>query len=469
MLGPDGVGRIAYIVWLIEIANVFSCFGLPSTLTRYVAELHGQKKSAQATHFAQWVFIRYMLLILLGSVFVGFLFFRSSQYAGFESVLPLLMVLFLAYGLQAINRADLAGLQRFDLLARINVIATIILVAGVFVGGYFFGVIGVLYGYVAGALFPAAYSFRMLRSFSSKQGIDPGLRRRIWKFTFYTWLAMLVSAFIWSRMEIFFLERYWGVHEVAMFTVGLTFAFMVQQAASLFSGAFMAHFSGLVGSDNHTLIQYHYETATKLAALVVIPLAFGGAAIMPALLPLLFGVEFQPAVPNAMVLTASAALAFSTIGSSLVYAKERSGFIAIGGFAGAILSVTAGFLIVSRFGAWGAVWSRLFVQGSMIAIGTWFIITRLHFSYPFKRLGGTFIAAVFCGLSARWAINVIPNPYVSLFIAVPLGVIVYMLGIKCFRVLGLEELRHLERIVVRLPIRLYRPLHSIINAMANTK
>jgi O-antigen/teichoic acid export membrane protein len=280
---------------------------------------------------------------------------------------------------------------------------------------------------------------------------------------------MLVSAFIWSRMEIFFLERYWGVHEVAMFTVGLTFAVMVQQAASLFSGAFMAHFSGLVGSDNHTLIQYHYETATKLAALVVIPLAFGGAAIMPALLPLLFGVEFQPAVPNAMVLTASAALAFSTIGSSLVYAKERSGFIAIGGFAGAILSVTAGFLIVSRFGAWGAVWSRLFVQGSMIALGTWFIITRLHFSYPFKRLGGTVIAAVFCGLSAWWAINVIPNPYVSLFIAVPLGVIVYMLGIKCFRVLGLEELRHLERIVVRLPIRLYRPLHSIINAMANTK
>ena len=469
MLGPEGVGRIAYIVWLIEIGNILTCIGLPSSLTRYMAELYGQNKPEQAGHFAQWVFIRYLMLALLGSVVVGLLFYCSSQYAGAESVLPVLVFLFLAYGLQTINQANLAGRQRFDLLARINVAATIALVVGVSVGGSIYGSTGVLFGYIAGALFPAVYSFTILRGLALRQKIDSDLRRRIWKFTFNTWLAMLVSAFVWSRMEIFFLERYWGVHEVAMFTVGFTFAVMVQQAATLFSGAFMAHFSGLVGGGNHEMIQRHYETATRLVALVVVPLAFGGAAIMPVLLPLIFGSEFAPAIPSAMVLTVTAALAFSTIGSSLVYAKERSGFIALGGLAGAVLSVAAGFLIVSRFGVLGAVLSRLFVQSSMIVLGTWFIVARLHFSYPLKSLGYTAVAAGLCGLSAWGVIQLVPSPYIALGIAIPLGAIVYLLGVKFLRVLGQEEVRQLKKIADRWPARIQFPFHSMLDAMAGTR
>ena len=94
---------------------MFSCFGLPSSLTRYLAELHGQRDTEQASRFAQWVFLRYLALSFVGSVVVGVLFVRSSQYTAGTSALPVLMVLFPAYALQAINQADLAGRQRFDL------------------------------------------------------------------------------------------------------------------------------------------------------------------------------------------------------------------------------------------------------------------------------------------------------------------------------------------------------------------
>ena len=82
-----------------------------------------------------------------------------------------------------------------------------------------------------------------------------------------------------------------------MFTVGLTFVNMVQQVANLFSGSFMAHFSQLVGDGDHELIQRHYETATRLVAFIVIPVAFGGAATMPILPPLLFGENSPPPCP----------------------------------------------------------------------------------------------------------------------------------------------------------------------------
>lgn len=465
MLGAEGVGRIAYIVWLIEISNLLTCFGLPSALTRYLAELHGQQKSADAAIFAQWVFLRYLALSLVGSAVVALMFFHSSQYAGAESVLPVLIVLFLAYGLQAINQADLAGRQRFDLLARINLISSFTLVIGVAVGAYGFGVTGAVYGYVIGAVVPALYSFTILKGFSFRQKVSPDLRIRVWKFTFNTWLAMLVSAFVWSRMDIFFLERYWNAREVAMFTVGLTFATMVQQAATLLSGSFMAHFSHLLGTGKHELVQRQYESATRLMAFVVIPMAFGGAAIMPVLLPLLFGAEFAPAIPNAMVLTATSALAFSTVGSSLVYAKERSGFIALGGFAGAILSVMAGFLIVSSFGAWGAVWSKLFVQSSMIALGTWFIVTQLHFSYPLGSLARTLLAGVLCSVSAWIIIHCVPCPVVAICIAVPLGAVIYVFSVKFLGVLRTAEVCHLKRVIAHLPVGLHKFFSVSLDAM----
>ena len=469
MLGPEGVGRIAYIVWLIEIANLLACFGLPNSLTRYLAELHGRNRTSEAAHFARWVFVRYLLLTLIGSIAVGVLFFHSSQYAGTKSALPVLMVLFFARGLETINRANLAGQQRFDLLARINVVTTFALVASVAIGASWYGILGALYGYVAGALVPAVYSFTILNGFSLRQKVARGLLRRVLKFTFYSWLAMLVSAFVWSRMEIFFLERYWGAREVAMFTVALTFALMVRQVAQLLSGAFMAHFSQLVGDGNIELVQRQYESATRLMALLVVPMAFGGAAIMPVLIPLLFGAEFTQVVPNAMVLTATSALAFSPIGSALVYAKERSGFIALSGFAGAVLTVAAGFLIISRFGAWGAVWCRLIVQCSMIGLGTWYIVNRLHFSYPFKSIGCTFLAGGLCGLAAWFIIHTIPVDFFAFGIAVPLGAIVYAVGIKFFRVLGPEEVRQLRRIVNRVPIAVHKPFVFTIDAIVGNR
>ena len=462
MLGPEGFGRIVYMVWLIEIGNVCSNFGLPGTLTRYLAELHGQGKKEQAHVFAQWVYLRYTGLALAGSIAVGVLFFNSSQYAGLESALPLLMLLFLTRGLQTINQADLAGQQRFDLLTRINVVATIALLAGVCIGGYFYGVAGVLFGYVTGAVFPALYSFSMLRGFSFRKKMDGALRRRVMKFAVNTWMAMVVSAFVWSRMEIFFLERYWNPHEVAMFTVGLTFAMMIRQAAQMFSGAFMSHFSELVGMENRKAIQKHYETATRLIAYAVFPLSMGGAAIMPVLLPLMFGAEFAPAVPNAMVLIAGSVLAFSHIGSSLVYAMEKSSFIAIGGFAGAVLSVTGCIVVVPIYGAWGAVWSRTIVQFSMIALGTWYITRCLHFSFPFRKLGWTFLAALLCSLAAWSIVHIWSAPF-ALGVAIFLGAVVYVVFMRLFKVVSAEEMRHLQNVFAKTPFKLGGLINSCLS------
>ncbi|MEN6449996.1 MAG: polysaccharide biosynthesis C-terminal domain-containing protein, partial [Thermoguttaceae bacterium] len=331
-----------------------------------------------------------------------------------------------------------------------------------------FGMIGALLGNLAGAVVPAACSGLMLRGFGRRVAIEPGLRWRACRFAFNTWLAMLVSMIVWSRSEVFFLERYWGVHEVALFTVALTMAVAVQQVAQLFSGVFLPHFSGLAGAGRQALMQRHYAMATKFMALMVFPLSLGGAAVCPALVPILFGPTFAVTIPNAMVLTVTAALSFSLIGSALIYAKERSGFIAIGGGAGALLSIAASLLVIPQHGVWGAVWCRLLIQSSMIGITLWFITRRLHVAFPFRALGRMLLAAGLCAVAAWCVIRVVPQPLVALGMAVPLGAAIYALGVRMFHALDADEAFQLSRLADRLPVDCRRWILALVHWMAFT-
>jgi O-antigen/teichoic acid export membrane protein len=197
MLGPDGVGQLAYILWLIEVVNVLCSFGLPNCLTRYVAELNGRCEAIQASVFARWLFLRYLILALVGSIVVGVLFGHSSQHTNQRPLLPVLMLYSIVRSLQVLNQADLAGKQRFDLLARINVAATVSLILGVVIGTRFFGVLGSVCGYTAGASLSAAYTVVMFRRPTANHGVSVELRRRATRFSYDTWLAMVVSVFIW--------------------------------------------------------------------------------------------------------------------------------------------------------------------------------------------------------------------------------------------------------------------------------
>lgn len=466
LLGPDGVGRIAYMIWVIEIANVFTNLGLPGSMSRYVAELHGAGKQKEASTLAQWIYLSYLALAIVGTVAAGVFFFKSSQYEWSSAILPLFVAVFLVRGLALINSKYLAGIQRFDILARINVIANACLLTCVAAGAYFFGISGVLVGYILGALFPAIYSFSILRGFSLKNKIDALLCRRVRKYSFHIWLALIATALVWSRLEVFFLERYWNAHEVAMFAVGLTFVMMIRQAAHLCTGAFLPHFSGLVGSGNREIIQRHYTMGTQLMAFIVFPLSFGGASIMPVLVPLLYGKDFISAVPNAMVLMPTSALAISLVGSSIVLAMERTGFIVLSGFAGAIFSIIAGFLIIPRFGAWGAVWSKFFVQYCMFTLGLWYIIRCLHFTFPFKIVLRTILAALLCSVVSL-ALIVYINASVSLAIAILAGASSYVLAIKYLRVLSSENTQQLMRLFSKLPRPMSAPIFSLVSWMTS--
>jgi len=464
LLGVEGTGRVAYLVWLGEIGTVVFTLGLAPSLTRYLAELGADGRDDGARGFASWAARRYASLALLGTAGVVAFGPRLTQGSLSSAAWAAVGALFLGRGLEALYRAYLTGQQRFGALSKIAFVSATARITGVGVGAATGGVTGALLGYLAGSLAPALLGVRLL----AVGGAPPPapLRARVWRYSVRAWIAAVLSAFVWTRMELFFLEHYWNAGELAMFTVGLTLASVATTGPLLLGGALTPHFAERHGAADHDAVRRGFASATRVMAALLFPVCFGLAALVPVLLPALFGAEFAPAVPNAVVLVLTSALAFGTVGSSLLYGLERSGFMALTGTVGAVLACAGMLLVVPAGGSWGAVWVRAALQVLFVVWGH-FHIARLGYPVPVRALGRTAAAAAACALAAFGVIRLVPAVW-ALAPAIVLGAVVYAAGLRALRALVPEDLERLRFHAARAPAPLRRGTVRLLDWIGGT-
>ena len=247
----------------------------------------------------------------------------------------LMILLVVGQALTTYTYARLRGRQEFLMAARIAGVSLLLQVSAVIGGSLLFGITGALAGYAAGMLVPSVVC---LSAMFGPASIDRTLSRRVTSFALYCWGANVTSAIVWSRIELFFLERYWGMDSVAMFAVALALTQLAIQGPMLLTSAVLASLAEKRGRDDLDGMRGQFAAAVRLLAALVFPICFGTAAIIPELLPALYGDKFIAAVPAAMVLVSVAALSvLSTIATSLVQALERSDFVFVSSLCGACM------------------------------------------------------------------------------------------------------------------------------------
>lgn len=441
-LGPEGAGRLAYLLFLAEAIATLTGFGLQSSVTRFVADLEGQGQRVKAEALTHWLYSRYLLLAVLGAAILAAVPPAFGSRAVPADLWLWLGGVFLAQALGAFYIAYLSGRQRFDLAARLNWYSGLILVAGGMLGTVFFGLAGTLAGYLAGSLPPAVLSLRLLGRAhrNTSPVLDRDLRSRCLRYAMFAWLAAMVSTLVWSRMEVFFLERYWGAQAVAMFTVGITLSALATQGPMLLSGALMPHFAESAGLRDSQALRRAYAAGTRLLAVLLFPMCLGLASLTPVLLPALYGNAFRPAVPSAMVLIAFSSLAFAGVASALVYGSGRSWFVAASGLSGAVLSLAGCLLVVPVWGSLGAAWSRSLVQTAMVALGTWYIARKLSCPAPIRALGKTLLAASLAAGSSYLIVSV-ADGLASVAPAIAAAAVVYLIAVRRLAILEPEDVR----------------------------
>jgi O-antigen/teichoic acid export membrane protein len=466
LLGPTGTGIIAYAIWLATLAVTLADFGLYQTLTRYLPDLTARGDEASASNLAAYLLRPCLALAALGALAFAWLGYAADGPAP-GTTARIWWSIGLLFTLQLVSSFGLGflrGMQRFDTAAKLTLASLLLQLAAVAAGALLDGVEGALLGYCAGSILPLVV---VLRIAAQPARIDRDLLRRTMRFALFSWAGALTMALIWSRLEIFFLQRYQGSEAVALFTVGFTFANLASQGPLLLTGGLLPYFSESYGNRSSERMQSAYATATRVMAFLLFPACLGLAAILPALLPLVYGPAFSSAVPVASVLVAGAAIgATGSVGSQMIYAHERSDFIFACGLVGAALSVAAGFLVVPAYGMMGAALARTCVHAVMVGWGSWFIMRRLGCPMPLVELGKLLAAALLCAAAARLCVDLVSSPAVSLPLAIGSAAIVYGASVRMLGALPAHDVGRLQALTGRLAGRARGPMEGLLGLLA---
>jgi O-antigen/teichoic acid export membrane protein len=204
-------------------------------------------------------------------------------------------------------------------------------------------------------------------------------------------------------------------------------------------------------------------------AFVLLPSCFGLSAIMPTLVPVLYGPQFADATNVAIVLVCGAGFVTSTtVAANVIWAMERTDVEFKIGLAGAVLALVLDITIIPRYGPLGAAFCRVAVQSFVAMMMVGFLVRKLHYSLPLLELGKIFLSALACALAAGLSLQLVPGP-AGLPLAIGLGAIVYLISVRYCGALPEADIARFRSLAALLPSALAGPAHRVLNALAPRK
>jgi O-antigen/teichoic acid export membrane protein len=457
VLGVQETGVAAFVLWLISLISAVTDLGVYASLTRYLPELGSGKDARQLAYTLLLPFAGVALLTAL--VFTAFYTTgiispaTKTEIFGGNVGLPVIILVYVTQSLGHFGLGYLVGRQEFRKFAFFALISNLLQVPLVIIAGLRWGVNGVLWGYIVGQ---APFALLCFIQGTGRPRLPAQLQNRLFRFAIFSWASALASELVWARLEMAFLSHYWGSVAVGLYSVGFTLASLATQGPLLLTGGLLPYFAEAISSSRTESANAMLRTATRLVAFFVLPTCLGMAAVIPELLPLLYGKDFASGSSAAMILVSAAGLgANMVVPQAFINGLERSDFLFFMNITGAILSLTLAFILVPHAGILGAALGRALVLVYVVVVSFWFLRYRLGYPLPLANLALIFVSALASACVAGLVASQITG-LIGVLLSVPLGALVYVLFVRLFRAVPDEDISRLRELFERSPASVQR-------------
>jgi O-antigen/teichoic acid export membrane protein len=458
LLGPGGSGMVAWAIWIATTASALADMGLPQTLLR-----SGGIETMQGDDWRGLVgsALRAFVRSVTGVAAVLLIYaLYASHRDGTTSWLWIgTAALFISYTFGAFSTAVARGRHRFGQTAVSTLAGGLLQVPLVFIGAWLWGPAGALLGHVARYLPQAVRIPGYLGG--ERRSLTPDMRR----YGRWMWLSDLIEIFILSRIEFLFLGIFFASTQIGLFAAGLTLAGLVEQMALQISPALIVGFGPASAQSDGAALERDYRRVVRLVALAALPVSLGGAAIMPDLMPLLFGPAFQPAVTASMLVMAAVWLpALGVIPWGLIGAAGRSGMLLRIQITSGVITILSLLAIVPWAGIEGAAVSRGVVNLVSFALLSRAVTRYVGPRLPMIALAKTSAAALMCAGAASVPI-VLLDGVGAVALGILAGALVYLGALRLFRVVDIADAALARGLAHKLPEYARPAFNRLIRAL----
>jgi O-antigen/teichoic acid export membrane protein len=393
-LGVDLFGSSQYILWIVQTVWLAGNLGLPQMYTRFLAldaKTYSQRLLFHKTKL--WILLLISFLAVLSFFFVD------------ESLRVLVALLTFSLSLQFLVQSISDGFMHNDFHFYATIGSCLTMLCTAFIAIPQMGI----RGYVLALLVQSSIYAGMMIFLLSKK-ILPGTYSQntkeetatIFKYTAYAWLAAVLSAFIWQRMELFFIHRSLTHSDISYYSVGLTLSLFIMQPIVMLASALTPHFARSSQEDRSST-QQTYVLFTKAFAWAAFLLGWFVAFNSEFFLRIIYGEKFIAGFSAAFwLLIFSPLSAVASVGSALVYGHGKARFIALSSFCGALAAPIIYYFMIPSYGIIGAAIARGMMQAVLIAAGSLYITFFLHYPFPVRSYLYCMVSAGLLSALVQW-------------------------------------------------------------------
>lgn len=288
-----------------------------------------------------------------------------------------------------------------------------------------------------------------------------------WQFALPSAASALVGGLVMSRSEVFFLQWWGTAADVGLFAMAFGLSVHLFAPAQSLVGPLIPAISGLREVDaeavKHALLRSARASATVSGLAVAV-----GMPALAALVPVLYGHEFEAAVPLIVALSISSSLVLlRSPATAFVLARLRSRFLLMTNLVGIAIDVLVALVAIPAWGAWGAV-----AANAAAALTTTAVIInseRLAQGLPMSTVLRSVSPAVLggaAGLAAHLLGEGIGEPWLRAPLAAAAGLALYLLLLHLARV-GLTS-QDRDALVRVAPKRAGRFTKATLGALTNS-
>jgi O-antigen/teichoic acid export membrane protein len=283
VLGAEDLGLYALGITLIGFIGVFNSLGLPQSAMRFVAAYQATRKFKEL-HALLW---RGAGLLLAGNVVVVAVFLVAGRYLSLHfyhapqlvPYLPLFAVIMVFGVISTFYGKVLAGYRDLKLRTLIvnfvssplNMLVTVLLI------GLGFGLRGYLIAHIVSSAVVCALLLVAVRQFTppearfaAQRGTYP--RREIWSFS-ATALGISFMEFLMTQVDKVALGFYRSPKEVGVYSMAAALVVYVPLVLTSVNQIFAPTISDLHTRNDHALLARLYQSLTKSALGLTVPLA----------------------------------------------------------------------------------------------------------------------------------------------------------------------------------------------------
>lgn len=434
VLAPEAMGHYSLVVWLTSLAGLVANLGYVTTATRFMAERLGQGRLddtaavlAHATRKVALTGLAMTALVLLVAPFAPRLY-PDMPITFYLSVGALAI---LPTALSALFAGACQGLERYDWMAGVTGLSTLVTLGGAIAvllsGGGIPGLLGVTAG--AALLSCLAYAALLARWNPRwwRGKLDPDERRAIRSFQWAVFAMLGLDAIVWQRSEIFFLGAWAPAQQVAFYSLAFGLATMAMKLLpGTLVGLLIPMMARSEGAGDREATSRVFTRSCRAMAMLAIPVAAGGALLSIPLVQLLYGNDYLPvaALLSALLGAGAIVMIYGYPASSLLYSTGGERFLVRVGISMAVLNLALDVALIPFWGAWGAVAANALAQIASILPGLWGAYRYAGVRPPVDML---LPVALSTGLMALpvWLIVSQTPPWTALMLAPAVGGAVY--------------------------------------------